>query len=188
MPKGVERPFLIQTSALKSRRHAALLMRPVPTASIASPHQRFVRASLATNGFEEADRLRCRMTVRGRRPNTRNRAPEGLSGARSIGSKRGPGVNEPRAVNRPPAKYVASGLNFATKAEITFAGLPISARRSSGLYTIELTRQRIRRERPRRPRLTMRMLDPASGGGASAIATSSSDWRRGDVRADGAGA
>jgi len=34
-----------------------LLMRPVPTGSISPPEQWFVRASLATNGFEESDRF-----------------------------------------------------------------------------------------------------------------------------------
>jgi hypothetical protein len=43
----------------------------------------------------------CRMTVRRRRSNTWNRAPEGLSGARSIGSKRGPDQGYSDVILRP---------------------------------------------------------------------------------------
>ena len=45
-------------SALERKGHAPLLMRPVPPGSVTPPEQRFVRTSLATNSFEEADRLR----------------------------------------------------------------------------------------------------------------------------------
>ncbi len=42
---------------MQRRRHAALLMRPVPAGSIAPPQQWLVCASRATNSLEEANRL-----------------------------------------------------------------------------------------------------------------------------------